>query len=137
MIAVERFVCDTNVLVSAALRRHSIPRQALDLALQRGKVLVSDLTLRELREVLFRPKFDKYIAEQTRLHFLTTFLNHVAVVDIIEHITTCRDPHDNKFLDVAVNGIATCIISGDDDLLVLHPFRAIPIISPRAFLEQE
>ncbi|HEX6292046.1 MAG TPA: putative toxin-antitoxin system toxin component, PIN family [Herpetosiphonaceae bacterium] len=133
----KRFVFDTNVLVSAALRRQSLPRQALNQAQALGHVLISEATIHELREVLFRPKFDKYLTEQTRLLFLTTLLAEAKAVSITEHITLCRDPKDNKFLDVAANGMATCIISGDDDLLALHPFRAIPIITPRAFLERD
>jgi putative PIN family toxin of toxin-antitoxin system len=97
---------------------------------------MSEATFRELREVLFRPKFDKYLTEQTRLLFLATLLGEAEAVNITEQIKICRDPNDDKFLDVAMNGAATCIISGDEDLLVLHPFRTIPIITPRAFLDQ-
>jgi putative PIN family toxin of toxin-antitoxin system len=137
MSATERFVFDTNILVSAALRRHSLPRQALDRALAQGKLLVSEVTVRELQEVLFRPKFDEYLSEQSRLLFLATFLSDVEAVEITEHVIACRDPNDDKFLDVAVNGAATYIISGDKDLLVLHPFQTISIVTPRAFLSRE
>jgi uncharacterized protein len=58
------------------------------------------------------------------------------VVEVIEAITDCRDPKDNKFLELAVSGCATCIISGDADLLVLHPFRSIPVMAPNKFLSQ-
>jgi len=49
-------------------------------------------------------------------------------------ITDCRDPKDNKFLELAVTANASCIITGDDDLLVLHPFRNIPILNASDFL---
>jgi uncharacterized protein len=55
------------------------------------------------------------------------------LVAITERVTACRDPKDNKFLELAVNGPADIIISGDDDLLVLDPFRNIPILTPTAF----
>ena len=51
-------------------------------------------------------------------------------------ITECRDPKDNKFLELAVAGKADCIVTGDKDLLVLHPFRNIRIITPKEFLSQ-
>lgn len=57
------------------------------------------------------------------------------MVVVTVEITDCRDPKDNKFLALAVSGEADCIISGDDDLKVLHPFRGIPILSPREFLD--
>ncbi len=47
----------------------------------------------------------------------------------------CRDPEDNKFLDLAAQGFADCVISSDDDLLVLHPFGNIEILTTNAFLE--
>lgn len=49
-------------------------------------------------------------------------------------ITACRDPKDNKFLELAVSANAPCIITGDKDLLSLNPFRDIPIVSASDFL---
>jgi hypothetical protein len=51
-------------------------------------------------------------------------------------IAECRDPKDNKFLELAVAGNADCVITGDKDLLILNPFRGIKIISPRDFIIQ-
>ncbi len=51
-------------------------------------------------------------------------------------ITESRDPKDNKFLELAVAGNADCIVTGDNDLLELHPFRNIRIITPKEFLTQ-
>ena len=56
-------------------------------------------------------------------------------VIILESIVACRDPTDDKFLERAVNGRADMIVTGDHDLLVLHPFRGIPIIDPAAFVQ--
>jgi predicted nucleic acid-binding protein len=47
----------------------------------------------------------------------------------------CRDPHDDKFLEVAVNGHADLIVSGDGDLLALNPFRNISIVTPAMFVQ--
>lgn len=137
MATTNRFVFDTNVLVSAALRRRSLPRQALDVEFAQSRVLISQETFNELREVLFRPKFDKYLTTEARITFLTTLLAEAEAVHVGERLAVCRDPKDDKFLDVAVHGAAICIISGDNDLLVLHPFRTIPIFTPHAFLGRE
>jgi putative PIN family toxin of toxin-antitoxin system len=131
-----RFVFDTNVLVSAALFKASVPRQALDLARKVGKVIMSWPTMAELQQVLGRARFDKYIAEDDRLLFLEVLTRDVLPVEIIETVIDCRDPKDNKFLEVAVNGDADCIVSGDGDLLVLNPFRGIPIVKPQPFLSR-
>jgi len=56
------------------------------------------------------------------------------VVFITERIVACRDPKDDKFLELAVNGRADLIISGDVDLLALDPFRGVPIVTPAAFV---
>jgi len=50
-------------------------------------------------------------------------------------INACRDPKDNKFLELAVAAGASCIVSGDQDLLTLHLFDNIPILSPADFLK--
>jgi putative PIN family toxin of toxin-antitoxin system len=55
------------------------------------------------------------------------------LVTITERVAVCRDPKDDKFLELALNGRADLIISGDADLLVLDQFRNIPIIDPATF----
>lgn len=52
------------------------------------------------------------------------------MVKIIHTVSICRDPKDNKYLELALSGKADCIITGDKDLLVLHPFDNIPILTP-------
>lgn len=130
------FVFDTNTLISAALFSQSIPRQALDKALLMGFVLVSEPTTVELLAVLLRTKFDRYLQREKRELFLASLLQQTQLIAIVEAITACRDVKDDKFLEVAVNGRATALVTGDDDLLVLHPYRGIAIVNPRDFLNQ-
>lgn len=129
-----RFVFDTNVIVSAALLAQSVPRQAFDKALDQGKILISVPTLLELAEVLGREKLNKYLLEEERMRFLIAFLKEAELVEIEERISACRDAKDDKFLELAVSGQADCIVTGDDDLLVLNPFRDILILKPKEFL---
>jgi len=130
----QRFVLDTNVVVSALLLKQSVSRQAFDRAFELGQVLLSWATISELNDVLSREQFDKYVLEEERKKFLAAFVHEAVLVEVTETVTDCRDPKDNKFLELAVSGNATCIISGDKDLLVLHPFRSIPVLSPKSFL---
>lgn len=130
-----RFVFDTNVVISALLLKNSIARQALDKAIQQGKLLFSYATVEELNNVLQRRAFEKYVTEEERMEFLSAFVREGVLIEIVERVTVSRDPKDDKFLELAVNGKATCIVSGDEDLLILHPFRGIPVLTPRQFLE--
>jgi len=131
-----RFVFDTNVLVSASLLPNSKPRKALDLALNQGKLLLSLAALAELCEVLSRKRFRRYINEEDIRTFIAVLTREAEWVDVDVRIAACRDPKDDKFLELAVIGEATYIISGDFDLLALTPFRGIPIITAQAFLER-
>lgn len=133
----ERFVIDTNVVISAVLAPRSVPRQAFDLAFAQGTVLASDATLAELDDVLRRPRFERYVPEAARLQFLAKLIRDVTVVEVTAVITDCRDPKDNKFLELAVSGGSAIIISGDADLLVLHPFKDISILTPQAFVSRD
>jgi putative PIN family toxin of toxin-antitoxin system len=76
----------------------------------------------------------RYIAEDLRDEFLAAYLAMAEFVVTTEQITACRDPKDNQVLETAIDGHATCILSGDKDLLVLNPFRDIPILTPSEFL---
>ena len=58
-------------------------------------------------------------------------------MEVTHRIAVCRDPADDKFLELALSGNASHIITGDNDLLTLHPFRSISIIPPALFLAQQ
>lgn len=120
--------------MSAVLLAGSVPRQAFDKALEQGTILISVPTLLELAEVLSRQKLNKYLLEAERMRFLVALLKEAELVEVTEAVTDCRDAKDNKFLALAVSGQADFLISGDADLLVLNPFRGIPIRTPREFL---
>ncbi len=57
-------------------------------------------------------------------------------IHIKETIRACRDPKDDKYLELAVAAKADCVITGDHDLLVLNPFRGIPILLAADFVNQ-
>jgi putative PIN family toxin of toxin-antitoxin system len=126
-----RTVFDTSVIISAVLMPRSIPRQAFNLAIAKGRLLASEHTIEELEDVLRRPKFKKYLSEESRLEFLASVVRKAEIVPITHEFSECRDPKDDKFLELAVSGRASHIVSGDADLLVLHPFRGIAIVTPQ------
>ena len=130
-----RCVFDTNVIVSGLLLPDSKPRHAVDLTLQRGKILLSFAILAELYEVLSRKRFRRYCDEEDIRSFLAALTREARWVDVDVQIRACRDPQDDKFLELAVSGLATHIVTGDADLLALNPFQGIPILSPQSFLE--
>jgi putative PIN family toxin of toxin-antitoxin system len=129
------FVFDTNAIVSALLFKSSVPGQAFATAMERGKILFSQATFLELNDVLRRKKFDRYLTLDEREEVLVSLLRDAIVSETDEEITSCRDKKDNKFLEIAVAGSARCLVTGDQDLLALHPFRAISILTPAAFLQ--
>ena len=132
-----RYVLDTNVLVSALLFEGSKPGQAVRRALRIGIVLASTDTLDELARVLEREKFSRYITREERDAFLAALVKRVELVEPTVSVRVCRDPDDDKFLELAVAGEADLLVSSDRDLLDLHPFRTIAILTPAEFLEQE
>lgn len=111
MKAEGRYVFDTNVIISALLFEHSTPGQAFYTALAQGEILLSLPVLKELDEVLGRKKFDRYVLREERERFLTTLVKRTTLVEIVEPIQACRDPKDDKFLELAVNGNGTAILN--------------------------
>ena len=101
---------------------------------RRGVLLKSLPTEQQLFEVLARPYFDPLIDPEART-WLKKLMGAAELVTISERIVACRDPTDDKFLELAVNGHADLIISGDTDLLALNPFREIPIVTPAMFVQ--
>jgi putative PIN family toxin of toxin-antitoxin system len=129
-----RLVVDTNIFVSAALKQTSWPGAVLRWLDRNGGLLKTDVTERELLDVLQRPRIASKIAPAF-LDNLNRILASAEHVTITEQVTGCRDPNDDKFLELAVNGRADVVITGDDDLLSLDTFRGIPIVSAAAFCQ--
>ncbi|MDF2431447.1 MAG: uncharacterized protein JWP44_1078 [Mucilaginibacter sp.] len=129
------FVFDTNSLISANLSPYSVNRKAYDRAREIGIPVYSSATFTEFAETLVRPKFDKYISSDKRLQAITAFEKRGQLIRVSISINLCRDPKDNKFLELAFEAGAACIITGDKDLLVLNPFEGIPILTAAEFLK--
>ena len=129
-----RVVFDTNVIVSALMLLGSPPRRAFDAARQHGQLLVSEATLEELDDVLRRPKLSAYVSEDQRLEFLAAYIRDAEDVVVTIRLRECRDPKDDKFLELAIEGRASHVVSGDQDLLTLSPLRGIAILTPADFL---
>jgi len=134
MPIMDRLVVDTNVFVSAAVFPNSVPRRAVDKGLHRGHLLFSEPTMNELAEVFSRPKFDEYVDRKERELFLAQLKTVAEFVPIIQLVRECRDPKNDKFLDLALNGRADVIVTGDTELLVLNPWRSVTILRPRDYL---
>ena len=131
-----KIVFDTNTLVSAALNKKSVSRKAFEKALEVGEILASLETIQELNDVLFRTKFDKYVSVEERQLYIMNYLGVAKVLSVELKISDCRDPKDNKFLELALTANAEIIVTGDDDLLVLHPYHSVHIMKSSAFLER-
>ncbi|MFM7600840.1 MAG: putative toxin-antitoxin system toxin component, PIN family [Pseudanabaena sp.] len=132
----KRFVVDNNILVSALLIKNSVSFQVISNIEERGVILYSEATILGLNQVLNRKKFVKYFTVEEKQAFIFKLLEKAELVEIEESINICRDPKDDKFLELAFGGKADFIITGDQDLLVLNPFRNIEIITANDFLSR-
>jgi len=122
--------------VSALLALDSTPGRAVRSAILNGILLASDGTIPELDEVLQRRKFARLSSNESVLSFRLDYWKAVHLVRITSQIRVCRDPRDDKFLELAVDGHADMIVTGDEDLLALDPFQSIRILTPQAFLTE-
>ncbi|MDQ3845898.1 MAG: putative toxin-antitoxin system toxin component, PIN family [Bacteroidota bacterium] len=129
------FVLDANTLISVfLLQKESTVVQAYKKAKSTGDLVMSPATYKDLSDAFLRSKFDRYVPLEDRIQILENLKTVVSFKEVTVSINACRDPKDNKYLELAVESKASCIITGDADLLVLHPFGGISILSPLDFL---
>ena len=121
-------------MVSAALNSVSISRQAIAAARRLGVIALSDPVFSEFSEVLARPKFRHTISDDQRLEILELLSAASMWFDPTQPVLDCRDAKDNRYLELALVADAVAIVSGDEDLLVLDPWRGIRIMRPDSFL---
>lgn len=129
-------VFDVSSLVGAAIRRDGVPELALRRALRIDQIAVSEAVIAELLDVFARPRLQRFLNPELRDEVLSEL--HASGLYFVpsERVTDCRDPKDNKYLELAFAAAAATIVSSDDDLLVLHPWRGVRILKPAAYLAE-
>lgn len=137
-----RVVFDTSTLIGAMLKPNSVPRHALLRAVDQYQICATHATLDELRTVLQRPKFERYLALALRLGFLDLVTKHAHLVEVDACSVqlskdACRDPKDAPFLALALSSHAVVLVSSDNDLLTLHPWKSVAILTPAEFLQMQ
>ena len=130
----QRYVFDTNVLVSAVLTPDGEAWRAFEEANRTGYFLLSDETFAELKDVLYRSAFDSYLTSGARRRFILSLLRKSIRIESREAIQTCSDPDDDKFLEAAVSGKAVCVVTRNISDFPADQFRGIPILTPTQFL---
>ncbi len=131
-----RFVLDTNTLVSEFLFPESAPGKSLDFVLRKGQLLMSLDLATELADVLRRDKFDRYLSRKRREELIAGTIRQSHFIATTTQINACRDPKDNKVLELSVDGNTSAVVTGDADLQALNPHQGIPILDPQAFLSR-
>jgi uncharacterized protein len=129
-------VFDANTIVSTALNPSGVPRRALAAARARGTLALSETVYREIAEVLARPKFAHVLTDDRRREVLELLSAAALWIEPTEQVRDCRDSKDNRYLELALAAGAAAIVSGDEDLLVLHPWRGIQVLRPAEFLSE-
>jgi putative PIN family toxin of toxin-antitoxin system len=132
----ERIVIDTNILISGLLSTTSPPAKALERAVTIGRLVATKETLRELIDKLSSSKFDRYVTRAQRDELLIRLAPVMDIVEVLQPIQASRDPKDDKFLEAAVNGRASVIVTGDRDLLELHQFRGVESVTAAQYLKK-
>ena len=127
-------VFDTNVLVSAFITRGA-SHEVFEHCLFSHEVFFSDHIAKEVETVL-RDKFSFPVRE---INEILDYMNkHLVSIEAGSlHGPVCRDPVDDLILACAQSAEADCLITGDEDLLVLKEFAGTTIIRPGDFWKFE
>lgn len=129
-------VVDASTFISAALKAGSIPELALLRAVTAPhRVILSQEVEDEYREVLFRPKFDRFLSAARRQLILDIVVFTSERMTSGHDVRECADPKDDKYLSLALAGGAHVIVSSDGHLLTMNPWRGIHIMPPKEFLD--
>lgn len=125
-----KMVLDANVVIAAFAAR-GLCESIFELCLHGHQILLSEGLLEEiLRNLRRKIKLPEGVVDEIR----RLLLEHANMFEPVAlPLNLCRDPDDVKILGLAVAGHADCIVTGDQDLLVLKEFRGVPIVTPRSF----
>jgi putative PIN family toxin of toxin-antitoxin system len=121
-------VFDTNLLISSALNARGRTAADVFALMECHAFAFSRSTFTEFYNVLMREKFDPYVPREDREALVKQFAAKAAWYEPNLSVRVCRDPKDNPFLELALECRAQILVTGDEDLLILNPFRGIRIL---------
>jgi putative PIN family toxin of toxin-antitoxin system len=127
-------IFDASTVVSAALKADSVPERALLRAEETDIFALSTAVDTEIAEVLDRPKFAGILSRDRRGRILDILRGQAIWFDPVLRVVECRDPKDDIYLELALAAGAQIMVSSDNDLLVLHPWRGVHILRPADYL---
>jgi uncharacterized protein len=114
-----------------------IPHHALRRARATDTLVMSQPVFDEVLDVLHRPRLARFVDPDLRAELLDQLVSGTHWFEVTVTVADCRDIADNKYLELALAARASTIVSGDRDLLVLHPWRGVLILPPAKYLAQE
>jgi putative PIN family toxin of toxin-antitoxin system len=124
------------VIASATMSADGIPFAAFAKARAAQQIAMSQPVFDELAEVLHRPGLVRFVDPALRADLMDALLSATTWFTPRVSVHDCRDPHDNKYLELALAASASTLVSSDQDLLVLHPWRSTSILRPANYLMQ-
>jgi len=127
-------IFDTSSLVGVIMKADSLPKRALLYAVDHDTLALSAAVAAEMEEVFRRPKFAADDVASRAGWMLKLIYDTACWFDPTRDVTDCRDPNDNKYLELALASGAETIVSSDGDLLALNPWRGVNILRPAGYL---
>jgi len=131
-----RAVLNTNVFLRALINSHSRCGRLLDEFADDYELVLSPAIVREVLEVLHRPRLRAKFSQITQLDIarIIALFEQAQVVDPQDVLPVCRDPDDDKFLACARSAGAKYLVTEDKDLLVLEEYEGARICQPAEFI---
>ncbi|MBU2445510.1 MAG: putative toxin-antitoxin system toxin component, PIN family [Bacteroidetes bacterium] len=130
-----KVVVDSNIWISVLINK-SYQSFIKGVIKKEIKIISSRDQLEEISRVITKPKISRHVQRQHIKEFLILFLKTVELVEIKERVNDCRDEKDNFILETALSGNVNYIITTDNDLLVMNPYREIKILTVTDFLKK-
>lgn len=131
----KRIVIDTNLWISFLISKKATPIEFLLLS-QNFKVLFSKRLFEEFVTVSSREKFRNYFPVEDILNLSQLLYKYTYFITIATHTTLCRDDKDDFLLDLAIDGKADYLITGDKDLLILKQIENTKILTYANFISE-
>ena len=128
-----RCVIDTNVIISAGISPGGLPLRVLRWVVDHGELLMSAETREELESrFVLRAKFDRYLSVSSRRRFVAQVVRDSVLTPVTSRLAVCADPDDDRFVELAVDGRADCIVTGNTkDFPPSH--AGVPVLTPAQF----
>jgi hypothetical protein len=129
-----KVIIDTNIWISLIISK-KVNELELLLYSKEIRLLFSEELIQEISQTIKKPKLSKYFQSTGIEDMFDAFDPFIDMIEVSSQVRICRDSNDDFLLNLAIDGNANYLLTGDLDILSLKKIGNTQVVKISDFFE--